>query len=348
MTACAGWDMPEWYSSIGDEHEAVRTRAGLFDLSPMGQVEVAGRDALAAVQVVTSSDAARLGVGQLQYSALTTPAGTFLDDLRVYRLARSHFLLVVNPANTAKDVRWVGSQAKSYADAAVLDTSSRYALLALQGPAARDVLQLLTGADLQGLEPEWFTHGEVAGVRATIACTGITGERGYEILVPPGSATKVWDAILAEGQDAGVVPAGLAALDTLRLEAGIRRHGQDIDETTTVLEAGLEPFVDWEKGEFVGRAALVSQKLSGLSRRLAGFEMTDRAIARQGDEAYVEGEKVGVVTSGTQTPFVNKAIGLAYLPIAHTEPGREFEIDVRGRRAGARVVPLPFYTRAKG
>jgi aminomethyltransferase len=344
MVSFAGWEMPLQYAGgLSEEHLAVRSRAGLFDVTHMGQVELAGKDAVAAVQRMTSNDAARLAVGQAQYSALTTSSGTFVDDLLVYRLANSHFLLVVNAANSSRDVAWIRGQARTLADVAVVDTSSRYALLALQGPASRDVLQDLTGVDLAELKYYWFTHGEVAGARATISCTGYTGESGYEIFVSPQAASKVWDAILQAGREAGVVAAGLGARDTLRLEAAMRLHGQDIDESTTVLEAGLGWIVDWNKGEFNGRAALAAQKASGIDRRLIGFEMVDRAIARHGHEVYVDGVKVGSVTSGTQTPFLKKAIGMAYLPVAHTGVGTAFEVDVRGRRASARVVPLPFY-----
>jgi aminomethyltransferase len=344
----AGWEMPVEYAGVSDEHLAVRTRAGLFDVTHMGQVEVAGRDALAAVQGMTSNDAARLQVGQAQYSALTTGAGTFVDDLLVYRLARDHFLLVVNAANTAKDAAWIAEQVRGFGDVAVLDTSSRYALLALQGPLAREVLQSVTGAALSDLKYYWFTYGEVAGVRATISRTGYTGEDGYEIFTPPQHAVRVWEALLAAGSDAGVVPAGLAARDTLRLEAAMRLYGSDIDDTTTVLEAGLEWIVSWEKGEFKGREALAAQRAGGVQRRLAGFEMLDRAIARHGHVVLVEGQPAGTVTSGTQTPFLKKAIGMAYLPAVRAEAGTEIEIDVRGRRARARVVPLPFYKRPKG
>jgi aminomethyltransferase len=346
MVPCAGWDMPLHYAArLSEEHLAVRTRAGLFDVSHMGQVELAGKDALPAVQWMTSNDAGSLSVGQAQYSALTTPAGTFVDDLLVCRLGGSHFLLVVNAANVGRDVAWIREQAKAFGDVAVVDTSARYALLALQGPAARDVLQDLTGADLGELKSCWFTHGEVAGARATISRTGCTGERGYEVFVAPQVAVKVWEAVLQAGRDQGVVPAGLGACDTLRLEAAMRLHGQDIDESTTVLEAGLERVVSWDKGEFSGRAALAAQKAAGPSRRLVGFEMVDRAIARRGHDVFIDGAKVGAVTSGTRTPFLKKAIGMAYLPVAHTEAGTGFEIDVRGRRAVARVVPLPFYKR---
>jgi aminomethyltransferase len=231
-------------------------------------------------------------------------------------------------------------------DAAVVNTSSRYALMALQGPAARDVLQTLTGVSLGDIKYYWFTTGEVAGVRATISRTGYTGEDGFEVFVAPAAAERVWDAILHAGMAAGVVPAGLGARDTLRLEAAMRLYGNDMDETTTVLEADLGWIVGWKKESFVGAEALRRQKQDGVARKLAGFEVLDRAIARHGYDVYVDGGKAGVVTSGTQTPYLKKAIGMAYLPADSTAAGTEFEIDVRGRRARAQVVPMPFYKRA--
>jgi aminomethyltransferase len=347
MVEFGGWDMPVEYSGITDEHQAVRTRAGLFDVSHMGQIEVAGRDALAAVQHVTSNDASKLAIGQAQYAGLTTPAGTFVDDVLTYRLADDHFLLVVNASNIAKDFTWITRQIAGLEDAAAVNTSSRYALLALQGPAAREVLQTLTAIPLADIKYYWFTTGEVAGVRSTISRTGYTGEDGFEVFVPPASAERVWDAILQAGRSAGVVPAGLGARDTLRLEAAMRLYGNDIDETTSVLEADLGWIVGWKKEDFLGAEVLRRQKEEGVQRKLIGFEMLDRAIARHGYDAYVEGRKAGTVTSGTQTPFLKKAIGMAYLPVSHTTAGTEFEIDVRGRRARAQVVPMPFYKRAR-
>jgi len=347
MMACAGWDMPVEYAGLTREHLAVRTRAGLFDLTHMGQVEMAGVDALAAVQWVSCNDASRLEQGQAQYSALTTPEGTFVDDLRVYRLGDRHFLLVVNAANVAADVAWIGGQVR-HLNVAVLDTSARYALVALQGPLAGKVLQPLANFDLSTLKSDWCAHGEVAAVRATICRSEYTGEDGFEILVPPAQAAAVWDAILAEGQDDGVMPAGLGARDTLRLEAARRLYGHDIDRETTVLEAGLEGIIAWQKGDFLGRAALERQQSGGLTRTLAGFEMVDHAIARHGHRALVDGAQVGHVTSGTRTPFLKRAMGMAYLPVDRTTPGAQFDVEIRGRMRRARVVPLPFYNRPRG
>ncbi len=348
MVDFAGWDMPVEYSGITDEHMAVRTRAGLFDVSHMGQVEIAGSQALAAVQWISSNDASRLKIGQAHYSGLTTPAGTFVDDMLVYRFADEHFLLVVNASNTDKDYAWIVEQTRQFGDVAAVNTSARYALIALQGPLARDVMQTLTDVDLAAIKYYWFAHGEVAGVRGTLSRTGYTGEDGFEVFVPPQMAVRVWDAILEAGRPHGVVPAGLGARDTLRLEAAMRLYGNDIDDTTTVLQADLEWIIGWKKGDFLGRDALARQKDTGVPTKIVGFEMVDRAIARHGHEVFIDGARAGHVTSGTQTPFVKKAIGMAYVPAGHTEPGAQFEIDIRGRRSRARVVPLPFYKRPRG
>jgi aminomethyltransferase len=345
MVDFGGWDMPVEYSGIVDEHMAVRTRAGLFDVSHMGEVEIAGADALAAVQRISSNDASRLAVGQAQYSALTTPQGTFVDDLLVYRLAPEHFLLVVNAGNIDKDYRWIAEQIKPAGDAVAVNNSARYALLAVQGPAAREIVQPLTGVDLAGLKYYWFATGEVAGVRTTISRTGYTGEDGFEIFAPPQAAERLWDALLGAGRVAGMIPCGLGARDTLRLEAAMRLYGNDIDETTSVLEADLGWIVGWKKPDFIGADTLRRQKAEGVPRKLVGFEVEERGIARHGHEVFIDGTKAGHVTSGTQTPFVKKAIGMAYVPSDRTEVGGTMEIDIRGRRVRARVVPLPFYKR---
>jgi aminomethyltransferase len=346
MVEFGGWDMPVEYSGIVDEHLAVRTRAGLFDVSHMGEIEIAGRDALQAVQHITSNDASRLAIGQAHYSALPTPQGTFVDDVLTYKLTDEHFMLVVNASNIIKDFNWITAQIAGIGDAVAVNTSSRYALLAIQGPAAREVLQALTAVNLADIKYYWFTTGEIAGVRATVSRTGYTGEDGYEVFVPPASAERVWDAILLAGRQTGVVPAGLGARDTLRLEAAMRLYGNDIDDTTTILEADLGWTIGWKKDEFIGHEVLRRQKQEGVSRKLVGFDVLDRAIARQGYDVYVANEKAGVVTSGTQTPYLKKAIGMAYVPSACTAPGTALEIDVRGRRVRAAVVPLPFYKRS--
>jgi aminomethyltransferase len=345
MVAFGGWDMPVEYSGIVEEHMAVRTRAGLFDVSHMGEIEIAGTDALAAVQRILSNDASTLQVGQAQYSGLLTSRGTFLDDLLVYRLAPQHFLLVVNAANIDKDFAWIDDQIKAVGDAVAVNASSRYALLSVQGPAALEVIQPLTGIDLQSMKYYWFAHGEVASVRATVSRTGYTGEDGFEVFVPPQSADRVWQAILNQGRQVELIPAGLGARDTLRLEASMRLHGNDIDDTTTPLEADLGWIVGWKKDGFNGEAALREQKTRGVGRKLVGFEMLDRGIARQGHDVLIDGETRGIVTSGTQTPFLKKAIGMAYLPLERAMTGMDLEVDIRGRLTRARVVAMPFYQR---
>jgi aminomethyltransferase len=351
MVAFGGWDMPLEYAGITQEHLAVRQSAGLFDVSHMGELELAGKDAPAAVQMLCSNDASKLQPGQAQYSALLTPQGTFVDDLVIYRLRSDHFLLVVNAANIVKDYTWIAERIASCGDSVIMDASSRYALLSVQGPAAARIVQPLTGVDLASMAHYTFAHGEVANVRGTISRTGYTGEDGFEIFVPPQQADRVWLALVQSGGD-DLTPCGLGARDTLRLEAGLRLYGNDIDDTTTALEAGLGWIVGWSKGDFIGADALRGQKTAGVSRKLAGFELVEPGIARQGYDVYASGAtagngSVGKVTSGTQTPTLKKSIGMAYLPQANAATGNEFDVDIRGRRTRARVVPMPFYKRPK-
>ena len=349
MGPFGGWEMPIEYSGIAEEHMAVRMHAGLFDVSHMGELEIAGRDALAAVQRISCNDASKLQVGQAQYSGLLTPQGTFVDDILVYRLAAAHFLLVVNAGNIQSDYAWIAGHIAAAGDAVAVDATSRYALLALQGPASLEVLQPLIGVDLAAMKYYRFAHGEVANVRATVSRTGYTGEDGFEIFVPPQSADRVWQAVLQSGQGAGVIPCGLGARDTLRLEAAMRLYGQDIDETTTVLDADLGWIVGWQKDGFdntIGAAALQEQRTAGVRRKIVGFELRQPGIARPGCGVCIgDDNAAGRVTSGTQTPYLKKAIGMAYVPIEHTRPGAEFDIDIRGRRTRAQVVPMPFYRR---
>jgi aminomethyltransferase len=343
MVPFFGWDMPLEYSGIADEHMAVRTSAGLFDVSHLGEIEIAGKDALAALQRITVNDASTLRVGGVQHSGILTDAGTFVDDLLLYRLGPAHFLLVVNAGQIAKDYEWIADHIKDAGDVVVVDASSRYALLAVQGPAALDAVQPLTGVNLRDLKSYAFAHGEVANVRATVSRTGYTGEDGFEIFVPPQSADKVWQAILASGSASGLLPAGLGARDTLRLEAAMPLYGTDIDETTTPVEADLAWMVGWQKDEFNGAAVLRTQKDRGAGRKLIGFDLLEPGIARQGHDVYRGETKVGVVTSGTHTPFLKKAIGMAYVSIDHAAQGAGLEIDIQGQRTGARIVAMPFY-----
>jgi aminomethyltransferase len=347
MVPFAGWEMPVEYSGITAEHLAVRSHAGLFDVSHMGEIEIAGADALAAVQHISSNDASRLQIGQAHYSALTTPQGTFVDDMLVYRFAPNHFLLVVNGSNADKDFEWIAHRVKEVGSAAVVNSSDRYALIAIQGPRALQILQTLTAIDLAAIKYYWFAHGEFAGIRGTVSRTGYTGEDGFEVFVPPPMAPRLWDALLQAGKPDGLIPCGLGARDTLRLEAAMRLYGNDIDDTTTVLEADLNWIVGWKKPAFIGHEALRAQKEHGIQRKIVGFAMIDRAIARHG-HGVMDGEaQVGYVTSGTQTPFLKKAIGMAYVPLHLAATGRELEIDIRGRRAKAIVVDLPFYKRPR-
>lgn len=347
MVPFGGWEMPVEYSGLSEEHLAVRTRVGLFDVSHMGEIEFAGGDALAALQYVTSNDVSKLRLGQIQYSALTTPSGCFVDDLLVYRLTDDHYMAVVNAANIAKDYAWMKEHTRQFSDVALVNASPRYALIAVQGPCTLDVMREVCGLDLASLKYYWFAHGEVAGVRAMVSRTGYTGEDGVEVFVPPASAGGVWDALMRAGAPAGLRPAGLGARDTLRLEAAMRLCGSDMDDTTSVLEADLGWIVGWGKSGFLGEERLREQRHSGTTKTLVGFEMIDRGIARHGHGIFVEGQSVGVVTSGTQTPFLKKAIGMGYVPPAFASAGQRLEIDIRGRRVAARVVPTPFYKRAR-
>ena len=347
MVAFGGWDMPVEYTGISAEHLAVRNGAGLFDVSHMGEIEIAGPAALAAVQRISCNDAAALEVGQVQYSALTTHKGTFVDDVLVYRLSDDHFLFVVNASNIDKDYAWIKREIKQAGDVVAVNASNRYALLALQGPRAQAILQPLTGVELNAIQYYWFANGEVASVRATISRTGYTGEDGFELFVTPQVVERVWDTLLEAGASFGLCPAGLGARDTLRLEAAMRLYGNDMDETTTVLEVGLGWTIAWDKEAFNGKEALVRQRRTGLTRKLVGFEMVDRGIARHGYDVLVGGDAVGRVTSGTQTPFLKKAIGMAYVPVEQSTIDTELAIDVRGRRLRARVVRMPFYKRSR-
>jgi glycine cleavage system T protein (aminomethyltransferase) len=344
MVPFAGWHMPIEYSGVVSEHIGVRTSAGLFDVSHMGEIELTGPDALALVQRVTTNNAARLAINQAQYSALVYPEGTFVDDLLVYRFTENHFFLCVNASNVEKDYEYIRSHVRGNVE--VRNTSEQYAQIALQGPKAISILQKMTALDLQSVKYYWFRRLDLAGEKVIAARTGYTGEDGFEIFCNPLAAPSLWNRIREIGGD-HVMLAGLGARDTLRLEAKMVLYGNDIDQTTTVLEADLEWIIKWDKGDFIGRVALWNQKENGLDRKLAGFEVLDRGIARHGHEAFIGDKKVGAVTSGTYAPYLKKAIGLLYVPEEYADIDQEFEIDVRGKRLKARVVPTPFYRRKK-
>ena len=343
MVEFAGWRMPVQYAGVIDEHRAVRAAAGLFDVSHMGEIRVTGPGAEAALQRLTPNNVARLRPGRAHYSALLTERGTYIDDLLVYRLADEEFVLVVNAANADGDLEWIRRQVGG--DAEVADASSEYALLALQGPRAEEILARLTDEDLGALKYYRFAQTEVAGRGMIVSRTGYTGEDGFELYAAPADAADLWRRLLEAGGPLGLVPAGLGARDTLRLEAAMALYGHELDDTTTPLEAGLEWTVKWQKDDFIGRDALAEQREAGPPRRLVGFEITGRGIARQGSRVLLGGAEVGVVTSGTWSPTFEKALGMAYVGAEHADPGQEIELEVRGRMLAGRTVELPFYRR---
>ena len=345
MVDFGGWDMPLEYSGIREEHRAVRERAGLFDVSHMGEFEVEGPDALAFIQRLTTNDVSKLEPARIHYSAMLTPQGTFIDDLLVYRRGGGRYLLVVNAGNTPKDFAHAQEIARSY-DVKLRNASDDWALIALQGPRAEAILAPLTEADLAAIPYYGFVEGTVSGAPAIISRTGYTGEKGFELYLDPADAPRLFRELLDAGRNDGILPAGLGARDTLRLEAKMALYGHDIDDTVTPLEADLSWIVKMGKGDFEGREALARQKEHGLSKKLAGFELVDKGIARQGYATTSE-HGAGVVTSGIPSPTLGKSIGLAYLPLADTAIGTELTVDLRGRPARARVVETPFYKRER-
>ena len=342
----AGWEMPVQYTGHVQEHMAVRQAAGLFDVSHMGEIEITGDDALALVQRVTTNDASKLQDNQVQYSTLTNETGGVLDDLLVYRTNAEYFLLIVNAGPADSDFEWIKGQIGALSVEAH-NTSHGYALLALQGPRAERILQQITDHMLDRIPYYWSQRVQVDGVDSRVSRTGYTGEDGFEILCKAADARHIWNRLLVTGHDRGLIPCGLAARNTLRLEAAYRLYGNDMDETTTPLEAGLGWVVKLGKGSFIGREALERQKQEGLKRKLVGFEVLDRAPARDGYPVVIEGQQAGAVTSGSPAPFLKKNIGLAYLPIPHTSVGAEFSVVIRGRDVPARVVETPFYKRER-
>jgi aminomethyltransferase len=350
MVEFGGWDMPVQYpAGTMTEHLRTRTHAGLFDVSHMGEIDVRGPDAIRFVNRLTSNDVTKLIDAQAQYSALTTPEGTVIDDLLVYRFAEDHLLLVVNAGTTDKDWDWIKSH-HGDEDVELQNVSADYCQIAVQGPKALSILQRLTELPLDEIKYYHFREGEVDGVAAIVSRTGYTGEDGFEVYAAADKAEQIWNKILEAGNfgaDDGVLPCGLAARNTLRLEAGMCLYGHEIDETTTLLEANLGWICKLNKGEFIGRERLLQQKQAGIKRKLVGFEITDRGIARDGQDVLVGGQRVGQVTSGSPAPFLKKNIGMAYVPVESAKEGGAIEIDVRGRLVGAQIVPLPFYKRPK-
>ena len=345
MVDYGGWDMPVEYSGITHGHLAVRTVAGLFDVSHMGEIEVCGPQAWALLQHVTSNDVSRLQDFQAQYSALMLPNGSAIDDCVVHRFALDHYFLCVNAANTDKDYAWI-VQCNSFG-AEVRNISAQYSQIALQGPRALEILAKVTEAHPGDLNYYWFRRARCGGVEGLLARTGYTGEDGFEFYFPPASSAHLWDTLLDVGRAEGLIPAGLGARNTLRLEAGFALYGHELDEETTLLEANLGWIAKLEKGDFVGRDVLLRQRAQGTAKKLIGFEMIDRAPARDSYPVWVNGKKAGKVTSGSPAPYLKKNIGMAYVPPDGAEVGREIQIEIRGRLAPARVVSLPFYKRPK-
>jgi aminomethyltransferase len=344
MIEFVGWDMPVEYKGIIDEHLAVRTAAGLFDVSHMGEILVTGKGALAFVQHLTPNDASRLAVNQVQYTALTTPQGTFVDDMLVYCLDPERYLLVVNAANTDKDYQWVVSHLPGF-NVKAENLSDSYSQLALQGPKAAEILKPLTDVRLEEMKPFWAARGKVAGIDTLVSRTGYTGEDGFEVYTTASNPGVIWDAILESGRSLGIQPIGLGARDTLRLEAKLMLYGNDIDDKTTILEADLKWIVKFKKGAFLGSDVLLKQSEEGIRRKIVGFDLLDRGIARPHYPVFIGGEKAAEVRSGTFAPFLKKSIGLVYLPVEKTEIGTEFEIGIRDKKVRARVIPTPFYKR---
>ncbi len=342
MVDFGGWELPVQFNGILEEHAAVREHVGLFDVSHMGELTVKGPDALALLQRATCNDVSKLENGRAQYNGLLYPTAGFVDDILVYQKAADDFFVVVNASNSDKDFEWIADAAKGM-DVEVRNVSADYAQLALQGPEAERLLQPMTDVDLAPMKYYRFGSGKVDGVPAIVSRTGYTGEDGFEVYVAPSEGPRIMRKLL----DAGAKPCGLGARDTLRLEAKMALYGNDIDETTTPLEADLGWIVKVEKGDFFGRDVLQREQAEGPRRKLAGFEMVDRGIARHGYPVVDGSEEVGVVTSGTHAPTLKKAIGLAYLPLDKAAPGNEFMVLIRGKEVRARVVPTPFYKRSK-
>ena len=345
MVEFAGWEMPVQYSGVIAEHNAVRTAAGLFDVSHMGEICVEGESATEFCQTVSANDVGRMKVGQAQYNLLLNERGGVVDDVIFYRLEPNQFLICVNAANRDKDFNWLNEHAPDAVQ--VTNESDRYAQLALQGPWAERILQRLTDVTLDQIASFNFAIAEVASAHCLIARTGYTGEDGFELYCRPEDAERLWDSLLEAGGPIGLVPAGLGARDTLRLEKAYPLYGHELDETTTPLEAGLEWVTKFSKPSFIGREVLVRQKENGVERRLIGFEMIDRGIARSGYPISKDKKPLGRVTSGTRSPTLGSSIALGYVETGEAQPGNVLDVEIRGRKTRAKVVALPFYKKAR-
>ncbi len=345
MVDFGGWDMPVQYSGIIEEHNAVRHAVGVFDVSHMGEIEIRGPEAAKLTDFVTTNAVHKLKSGQAHYSGLLYEHGGFVDDILVHKVSDEHYFLCVNASNQDKDFEHIA--AYNHFDAVVTNAGERYAQLAIQGPKTGATLQKLTAVDLGGIKYYWFTDGKVSGAPARIAHTGYTGEDGFEIYVPPADAERMWNLVMDAGAEFGIKPCGLGARNTLRMESAMALYGHEIDASISPLEANLGWIVKLDKGEFVGRGALLKQKESGIRRKLIGFEMRARGIGRDGYEVRLSGVPAGWVTSGGPAPALNKNIGLCYLPIEQSVPGTSIEIMIRNQPVDAVTVETPFYKRAK-
>ena len=350
MVDFGGWDMPVQYTAgVIEEHMRTRTACGLFDVSHMGEIWVEGHDAIEFVNRLTSNDVTKLVDGQAHYSALTNEKGGVVDDLLVYRFNEDKLLLVVNAGTTDKDWEWITSHKKDE-NVTLTNASADYCQIAIQGPDAFGILQRLTETDLGSIKYYHFAMGYVDGVESIISRTGYTGEDGFEVYANEKYARQLWDKMLETGEFgsvAGIIPCGLAARNTLRLEAGMSLYGHELSDDITTLEANLGWITKLQKGDFIGREALAEQKEKGITRKLVGFEMKDKGIARDGFDVYITGDKSGYVTSGSPAPYIKKNIGFAFVPVEAANVGQELKIDVRGKHLMAEIVPTPFYKREK-
>lgn len=344
MIDFGGWLLPVEYAGIIPEHEAVRNRAGLFDVSHMGEVTIEGEAAEAFLQRLVTNDISKMDAGQMNYSPMCYPNGGVVDDLLIYKYSSGKYLLIVNAANTNKDVEWLRFNASGNVE--VKDESYKYAQLALQGPKAQRILQKLTDQNLEELRFFYFCHDvKIGTITALVSRNGYTGEDGFEILVKPGDAERLWDKIMEAGKNEGLMPAGLGARDILRFEVCLPLYGHEIDKEITPLEAGLGSFVKLDKEDFIGRNVLAEQKYYGLKRRLTAFEMTDRGIPRAGFEVFAGDQKIGHVTTGSYSPTLKRNIGLALLDEAFSAEGTELEVMIRNKRLKGRVIRKPFYSK---
>lgn len=343
MVEFAGWEMPVQYCGVIEEHRAVRRKAGLFDVSHMGEIEIRGSGAEEFCQRLTANDVSRIKVSQAQYNLLLNDNGGVVDDVIVYRLEPSHFLICVNAANSAKDFRWI--QEHSTGQVEIENASSRYAQLALQGPLAEKILQPLTSLKLDKIKSFCCDRGEVSSIHCLVARTGYTGEDGFELYCIPDEAEPLWNALLEGGTSEGLVPVGLGARDTLRLEKGYPLYGHELDDTTTPLEAGLEWVTKLSKGPFIGREVLLRQKQEGVKRKLVGLELLEPGIARSEYSLSKDGKTIGRVTSGTKSPTLGRSIAMAYISVEEAQEGNTIDVEIRGRKIRSKIVPLPFYRR---